>query len=216
MPRYNPDPPIVTLPSFKYVMEFRGVNEQAIINTLYFIQRAGATSVPGPSDVQTAADTLLVPLFRACLPTETALVKTTCYRYDDPTLVPTVVTRNSPGTVAGAALPAYVSIRIVRATNLAGQKGRGMIRLGGIPDSFDSNDKVAAAGTVPLDALIAGLETALTTANPTDGFLDPALLRRTFTLPPVVTAVVRGNVISDWDWMDILGSQRSRLMKGGT
>jgi hypothetical protein len=214
MPRYNPLLPQVVLPSYKYVLTGEGDNNQLIVNSLYYVQATGASSIPATADLHTAFDTLLLPEFRKVQSIQSTIRKTTLYRLDAPDEIATVRGHVLPGDLAGDGLPGPVCFRITRRTLVAGQRGRGQIRVGLVAESSTVGDKVAVAFEPALDAFMTILETPIGTANPTDGMFVPYHLKRTFTLPPTVVAVVRGAPVVDWDWDVALGSQRTRLLRG--
>lgn len=213
MPRFNPLMPEVTRPSYKYVTQMVGDSNQLLMNTFYFIQREGATSVPDLLTLHGRIDLAYLPLLRSVQSVQTTYRRTTLHRLDKPEEIPTIIIQNPVGLVAGDALPGPNCFRLTRRTTRGGQRGQGMVRLGLVPESATIGDNIAAAFEPTMDALVTGLKVPITTPNPTDGFFDPALLTRTFTLGPVIVPVVRGAILMDWDWEPVIGTQRTRLMR---
>ena len=213
MPRFNPVPPVITRPAFKVALHAKGDNGQALVSSFYFVQRAGATTTPSLQNVCNAFDLLVRPALASITSVQTNYYRTTAYRLDDPTIPPANTIYNVPGDVAGDQCPSTVSFRIRRSSAWGGQRGFGTMRIGLVAESSTTGDNVAAAFGPTLDTAMAALKLPLQTVNPTDGFLDPFLLKRTFTPGPVITPVITGAIIIDWDWFPELGSQRTRLQR---
>jgi len=213
MPRFNPVPPTITDPAYKYVLYAKGDNEQSIVSSFYFVRRAGATTTASPQALNTAANLLVLPAIASVTSINTVYYRSTVYRLDDPTIPPANIIMSVPGDIAGDSSPSPVAFRIRRSSAWGGQRGFGTMRIGLVPESSTIGDKVAAGAEAALDLCMTALKLPLQTVNPTDGFMDPFILKRTFSPGPVVVPIVTGAIIIDWDWFPILGSQRTRLMR---
>lgn len=213
MPRFNPMPPVITRPAYKCVLFAKGNNGQAVVSSYYFVQREGATTTPSPQLVANAFDLLVRPAIASVTSIHTTYYRTTVHRLDDPTIPPANTIYEVPGDIAGDACPSTIAFRVRRSSAWGGQRGFGTMRIGLVPETSTTGDEVAAGAAAALDTCMAALKLPLQTVNPTDGFLDPHVLKRTFTPGPVVTPVITGAITVDWDWFPNLGSQRTRLQR---
>jgi len=213
MARFNPDPPTITAPSYKYVIYAKGDNGQSIVSSFYFVQRAGATTTPSPQLIGDAAHLTILPAMQSITSINTTYYRTTSYRLDDPTIPPANIIFTAAGQVAGDSCPSTVAFRVRRSSAWGGQKGFGTMRIGLVAESSTLADKVAAAFDATLDLAMTQFKLPLQTVNPTDGFMDPHVLTRVFSLGPVIVPIVKGAITVDWDWFRELGSQRTRLVR---
>jgi len=213
MPRFNPLLPVVSRPCYKYVI--KGDSDgQNVINTLYFIQSPGATTVPSLGDLNAAITAAIMPTFLDCLSTDYTKRQTTLYRFDDPTQLPNIRLEEDAGNVAGDSLPSFCTIDMYRFTKWGGQRGRGMLRLGTIGESSTIENRIAAAFVPTVAAFRDALMVPVGTANPTDGTFVSALLTRTIAFDPVPAVTVRGDVLVDTEYRSLLGSQLTRKWRG--
>lgn len=210
MPRFNPQLPIATTPVWK--LTYTGlIYGQRIQNTFFLQQSTGATVVPTNLQVNQAFLAAINPSWRTAFTTDLQGETLKCDQMQISSEVPSVLNAAlMSGTVEESADRSIVAVRIYRATNVAGQRGRGMIRVCGTSENDLQDNFVTVGGVARLNALVTALGTTIPSGVIGGGNLIPCLATAVPNPGEPGVNTVRSSPIISWSVGLFTGSQDTR------
>jgi len=215
MSAFNPDPPIIVEPCFKVVV-YGILYGQQTVNTFYYARQTTTANVASPAEIATLFLASCQTSWESAVSEDWVGQQGRCYRLDEPSMPPHIETTAAfAGTIVEDATPATVSARLRRRTAHGGAKGRGMVRLAGLPRTSIDNGVIDAAELLLLEALATDWLDVLAPVDPTKGTYAPYLIKRAGLPGPPPLVVNRGSQVISWSITNILGHQNTRQAHSG-
>lgn len=214
MSAFNPDPPIIAQPCFKVVI-YGELYDQQTVNTFFYARQAETANVAPPGTILSLFIAACGAAWEAAVSNDWVSNHARCYRLDDPAMLVAVDDPQFAGTVAEDSVPTTVAARLRRQTGHGGAKGRGMVRLAGIPRTAIDNGLIDAAEVVLLQTLVTAWLQVLTPVDATQGTYAPFLIKRSGLPGPPPLVVNRGSQVLQWIIEATPGHQNSRQARVG-
>lgn len=211
MPRVNAPLPVYTGPVLRFRL-FGTLLGQTTETTFLYMPTTAPTEMPTLADWAAAFISSVLDKYNSAITASWNAIKLRTDRFDDPTMAFYDDDLSGvAGDLVGDPAPSFVSMRLARATDVAGQHGRGTLRIPGVVEEFTLGNTLIGAQYTALGALADELIDDLATANPAEGTYRHCLATRYTTLPPVVTTTVNAAIVTTVIPGTLLGTSRSRM-----
>jgi len=211
MARVNPPLPLTTVPVLRFRV-FGTLLGQTTETTFLYMPTTTPAEPPSLDDWSDAFNAAVLDKYNSAISASWQGNIIRADRFDDPTkaFLDTDISAVA-GDLAGNPAPSFVSSRIARTTAVAGQHGRGTLRIPGIVEEFTTGNQVDGAQLTALGLLADALLLPLATANPAEGTYRHCIATRTISGPPELTTIVRASMVVTAIVSLQLGTSRSRM-----
>lgn len=211
MPRVNPPLPVYTGPVLRFRL-FGVLLGQSTETTFLYMPTTAPAEMPDLQEFGDAFIAAVLDKYNSAVTADWDATKLRVDRFDDPTMAfVDIGLAGVSGDLVGDPAPSFVSMRIARNTDIAGQHGRGTLRIPGVVESSTAGNTLIGPQWTALGALADELLDDLATANPAQGSYRHCIATRYTTLPPVVTTTVNAAIVTTVIPNTLLGTSRSRM-----